>query len=75
MDGSLISDSAAEKILAEARKRFKISVEAERENRTAAMDDMASKGTFSAELLAEVRRHLQDFRRSGPVARVTGNRP
>ena len=40
MDGSLISDSAAEKILAEARKRFKISVEAERENRTAAMDDM-----------------------------------
>lgn len=42
---------------------------------SAAMDDMATKGTFSAELLAEVRRHLQDFRRSGPVARVTGNLP
>ena len=40
MDGSLISDSEAEKILVEARKRFKLSAEAERENRAAAIDDM-----------------------------------
>jgi TRAP-type C4-dicarboxylate transport system substrate-binding protein len=42
---------------------------------SAAMDDMAAKGAFSAELLAEVRRHLQEFRKAAPVARVTGNRP
>ncbi|MDH5275530.1 MAG: TRAP transporter substrate-binding protein DctP [Gammaproteobacteria bacterium] len=42
---------------------------------SAAMDGMAAKGAFSGELLAEVRRHLQDYRKSRPVARVTGDRP
>jgi len=42
---------------------------------SAAMDGMAAKGTFSADLLAEVRRHLQDYRKTRPVARVTGSRP
>ncbi len=42
---------------------------------SAAMDGMAAKGAFSAELLAEVRRHLQDYRKSRPAARVTGTRP
>ncbi len=37
---------------------------------SAAMDEMAAKGAFSAELLAEVRRHLQDYRKSRPAARV-----
>ena len=34
---------------------------------SAAIDSMAAKGTFSAELLAEVNGHLQDFRK-GKVA-------
>lgn len=42
---------------------------------SAAMDGMAAKGTFSADILAEVRRHLQDYRKAQPVARVPGNRP
>lgn len=37
---------------------------------SAAMDEMAAKGAFSAKLLAEVRRHLQDYRKSRPAARV-----
>ena len=37
---------------------------------SAAMDEMAAKGAFSAELLAEVRRHLQDYRKSRSAARV-----
>ncbi len=36
----------------------------------AAMDDMAAKGTFSGALLAEVRGHLQDYRKSRPAAPV-----
>ena len=42
---------------------------------SAAMDGMAAKGTFSADLLAEVRRHLQDYRKARPAARVSGARP
>ncbi|MEQ1800314.1 MAG: TRAP transporter substrate-binding protein DctP [Gammaproteobacteria bacterium] len=42
---------------------------------SAAMDGMAAKGTFSADLLAEVRRHLQDYRRTRPAAGVSGGRP
>ena len=37
---------------------------------SAAMDGMAAKGAFSPELLAEVRRHIQDYRKAQPVARV-----
>jgi len=40
-----------------------------------AMDVMAAKGNFSPELLAEVRRHLQDYRKSKPAARVPDARP
>jgi TRAP-type transport system periplasmic protein len=42
---------------------------------SAAMDDMAAKGTFSAGLLAEVRRHLQDYRKARPAAQAPGPRP
>jgi TRAP-type C4-dicarboxylate transport system substrate-binding protein len=42
---------------------------------SAAMDDMAAKGSFSAGLLAEVRRHLQDYRKARPVAQAPGSRP
>lgn len=35
---------------------------------SAAMDQMAAKGTFSAELLGELRGHLQDYRKNPPVA-------
>lgn len=38
-----------------------------------AMDRMAAEGAFSADLLAEVRRHLQDFRKANPPATVPGN--
>jgi TRAP-type C4-dicarboxylate transport system substrate-binding protein len=34
---------------------------------SAAMDKMANRGTFSAELLAELRGHLQDYRKNRPV--------
>jgi TRAP-type C4-dicarboxylate transport system substrate-binding protein len=37
---------------------------------SAAMDEMAAKGAFSADFLAEVRRHLQDYRKSRPAAGV-----
>jgi TRAP-type C4-dicarboxylate transport system substrate-binding protein len=37
---------------------------------SAAMDNMAAKGAFSAELLAEVRGHLQDYRKSRPIPRA-----
>lgn len=42
---------------------------------SAAMDGMAAKGAFSADLLAEVRRHLQDYRKAGPAAPAPGPRP
>ncbi|MBL8200689.1 MAG: TRAP transporter substrate-binding protein DctP [Chromatiales bacterium] len=42
---------------------------------SAAMDAMAAKGTFSAGLLAEVRGHLQEYRKARPVAGVSGARP
>ena len=42
---------------------------------SAAMDGMAANGAFSAELLAEVRRHLQDYRKSQPAPRVSDARP
>ena len=35
----------------------------------AAMDGMAAKGAFSADLLAEVRRHIQDYRKAQPRPR------
>ncbi|MEO8223664.1 MAG: TRAP transporter substrate-binding protein DctP [Gammaproteobacteria bacterium] len=35
-----------------------------------AMDEMAAKGTFSAPLLAEIRGHLQDYRKNRPSAAV-----
>jgi len=41
----------------------------------AAMDNMAAKGAFSADLLAEVRGHLQDFRRSRQVPRASNAAP
>ena len=40
-----------------------------------AMDGMAAKGAFSADLLTEVRRHLQDYRKGQPVPGVSGARP
>jgi hypothetical protein len=40
-----------------------------------AMDGMAAKGTFSADLLAEVRGHLQDYRKARPAAQASGSRP
>lgn len=42
---------------------------------SAAMDGMAAKGSFSAELLAEVRRHLQDYRKAQPSTQAPGPRP
>ena len=42
---------------------------------SAAMDGMAAKGTFSADLLAEVRRHLQDYRKARPATQAPGPRP
>lgn len=41
----------------------------------AAMDGMAAKGAFSADLLAEVRGHLQDFRKSRQVPRASNAAP
>lgn len=40
-----------------------------------AMDGMAAKGTFSSSLLAEVRGHLNDYRKSRPAVQVPGSRP
>lgn len=40
-----------------------------------AMDGMAAKGAFSADLLAEVRRHLQDYRKARPSTQAPGPRP
>lgn len=40
-----------------------------------AMDGMAAKGTFSSSLLAEVRGHLSDYRKSRPAVQVPGSRP
>ena len=42
---------------------------------SAAMDDMAAKGAFSADLLSEVRHHLQDYRKANPPAPVPGQNP
>ena len=42
---------------------------------SAAMDEMAAKGAFSADFLAEVRRHLQDYRKSRPAAGVSDAQP
>ncbi len=41
----------------------------------AAMDDMARKGTFSADLLTEIRGYLQDFRQDAGAAPNSARRP
>ncbi|MEO7386913.1 MAG: TRAP transporter substrate-binding protein DctP [Gammaproteobacteria bacterium] len=40
-----------------------------------AMDGMAAKGNFSADILAEVRQHIREYRKARPAARAPGVTP